>query len=291
MRLSDPSHGVPDTELATVDLDGNTLDDYKSFWERAAQVDAKRAIADQTGDNEFETSGVPERDALAPLIAATDRVLEIGCGIGRVMQHLSPLCAEVHGVDISAEMAAAGTERLAHLTNVTFHVGNGYDLGEFDDEYFDLVYSTIALQHMPKTTAFNYLVEAHRVLRPEGTLWLYVPNLLDEQQFLAFNHFAQPHFVHHPYPMHFFTPTEAAALLVRAGFGVTAMTGEMVVTATRATSPFVGPEVKAFLHEPGAVLAPYVLEPEGDGFADRVRRVVERVRVRVGRASSARPVP
>lgn len=258
MRLSEPSHGLPETELASVDLEGNTLGDYKTFWERAAQVDAKRAIADQSDDESFETSGLSERDALAPLIKRSDRVLDIGCGIGRVMQHIAPLCAEVHGVDISAEMTRTGTKRLSHLPNVIFHVGNGYDLGDFDDKAFDLVYSTIALQHMPKTTAFNYLREAHRVLRQGGTLWVYVPNLLKEQNFLAFNHFAQPHFVHHPYPMHFFTPTEIATLLVRAGFAVTALNDEMVVEATPAKPPFITEDAGRVLRDPGPLLAPYL---------------------------------
>jgi ubiquinone/menaquinone biosynthesis C-methylase UbiE len=283
MKLTDESHGLPDTELAHVDLEGNALDDYRAFWERAAEVDAIRAIADQDDEKSFEVSGLNERDALAPLIDPSDRVLDIGCGIGRVMQHVAPLCAELHGVDISSEMVKAGSERLVHMPNVTFHVGNGYDLGEFDDRSFDVVYSTIALQHMPKTTAFNYIREAHRVLRPGGVFWFYVPNILKEDLFQAFNHFCQPHFVHHPYPMHFFTPTEIASFLVRTGFAVVSMNDEMVIHAEKAAVPYLTVEAAQVIRRPGPVLAPLLGTSSGEpapprpGLPRRARQTARRL--------------
>jgi SAM-dependent methyltransferase len=75
---------------------------------------------------------------------------------------------EVHGLDISAEMVKQGEQRLAHLANVQLWHGNGYDLELFEDHRFDLVHCGFVLQHMPKTTAFNYLVETWRVLKPQG---------------------------------------------------------------------------------------------------------------------------
>jgi ubiquinone/menaquinone biosynthesis C-methylase UbiE len=69
------------------------------------------------------------------------------------MQHLAGLYREVHGIDISSEMVKRGERRLAHLPNVHFHRGNGYDLEPFADEPFDLVHSGFAFQYMPKTIA------------------------------------------------------------------------------------------------------------------------------------------
>jgi SAM-dependent methyltransferase len=64
---------------------------------------------------------------LPPLIAsqasllpglAGDRVLDIGCGQGRLSRHLASLGAEVTGIDISAEML--GRARAAGRGNITY---------------------------------------------------------------------------------------------------------------------------------------------------------------------------
>jgi ubiquinone/menaquinone biosynthesis C-methylase UbiE len=163
-------------------------------------------------------------------------VLDVGCGTGRVMEHLAPWCREVYGVDISEQMVRGGRERLGHLANVHFHHGNGYDLAGFEDGSFDVVSSIVALQHMPRTVAYNYLLESHRVLREGGVLWLYVPNLLRDDCFAAFHHFSQPWFVSHPYPMNFYTPQELSRLLVAAGFWLEHLSEEMWAQARKTGS-------------------------------------------------------
>ncbi len=241
-KLSDPSSGLSRGALEQLELEGDSLGDHRQFWDRAAAVDAIRAIADQEDASSFETSGMVDAAGVATLLPATGRgaALEIGCGIGRVLQHLAPRCHELHGIDISAEMVEQARRRLAHLSNVHVHVGNGYDLGPLDDESFDLVFSQFVFQHMPKTTAYNYFVEARRVLRPDGLLRFQVPNILSDEHFAAFHHFAQPWFVEHPYPMHFYTPAEVASLLVRAGFWVEDIDGVIIAVARKTDQAGIG---------------------------------------------------
>jgi len=152
------------------------------------------------------------------------------------MEHLAPWCREVHGIDISHRMVEGGRERLAHLPNVHFHRGNGYDLAGFEDGSFDVLYSIVALQHMQRTVAYNYLLESNRVLKQDGVLWFYVPNLLRDDGFAAFHHFSQPWFVSHPYPMNFYTPQEIGRLVVAAGFWLEYLNDEMRVTARKTGS-------------------------------------------------------
>jgi ubiquinone/menaquinone biosynthesis C-methylase UbiE len=232
VKLSDPPKGLSGTPLEQVSLEDQTLGGYRSFWERSASVDAVQAIADQETVTSFEVSGKTDAEALVAMVPDRNAVvLEIGCGTGRVMQHLSGFYREVHGIDISSEMVKQGERRLGQLPNVHFHHGNGYDLEPFADGSFDLVYSSFVFQHTPKTTAYNYLVETARVLRPGGRFRFQVPNLLNEAHFAEFHHFAQPWFVEHPYPMYFWTPVEVVWLLVKAGFWVEALDEEMVVEA------------------------------------------------------------
>ncbi len=233
-KLSDPTHGLSGGALEQLELGGESLGDHREFWDRSASVDAIRAIADQEDEASFETSGLTDAKALAPLLPpGGGSALEIGCGIGRVLQHLAPSCTALHGIDISAEMIQQARQRLAHLPNVQLHVGNGYDLAPLDDHSLDLVFSQFVFQHMPKTTVYNYFVEAGRVLRPGGLFRFQVPNILRDDHFAAFHHFTQPWFVEHPFPMHFYTPGEVVSLLVRAGFWVEDMGDEIVVLARR----------------------------------------------------------
>ena len=233
MKLSDTHGWTPDTELERLALEGQDLSSYQAFWDRSAEVDAIRAIADQDSDESFTSSGVEDAEGIRPLLPPDGAFLEIGCGIGRVLQHMASMCRVAHGVDISAEMIQRGQQRLRHLANVRFHQGNGYDLAPFRSNSFDVVYCAFVFQHMPKTSVFNYLQEVYRVLKPEGVVRFQVPNLLQHDEFESFKHFAEPHFVRHPYPMHFYTPAEVLQLTTKAGFWVEELTDDIMVRARK----------------------------------------------------------
>ena len=95
------------------------------------------------------------------------RILEIGCGAGRMTRSLAELFGEVHAVDISAEMIAQARTALADCSNVKLEENSGTDLALFGDAEFDFVFSAIVFQHIPrKSIVENYVREAHRVLRP-----------------------------------------------------------------------------------------------------------------------------
>jgi ubiquinone/menaquinone biosynthesis C-methylase UbiE len=247
MKLTDPTRGLKRTTLEAVELEGETLDAHRDFWDRSAGVDSLTAIVADSDELDYRSSGRAEAEALRRFLGPDARVLDIGCGTGRVMEHLAPWCREVHGIDISERMVQGGRERLGHLTGVHFHHGNGYDLAAFEDGSFDVVYSIVALQHMPRTVAYNYLLESHRVLRQGGLLWAYVPNLLRDDAFAAFHHFSQPWFVSHPYPMNFYTPQEIGRLLVAAGFWLEHLSDEMRVQARKADGAGISEQAQELL--------------------------------------------
>ena len=114
----------------------------------------------------------------APEAGRTSRALEIGCGPGRLLRPLSRYFTEIHGVDVSDEMAALARAKLADLSNVHVHAASGSDLTLFTDDYFDFVYSYAVFQHIPsEEVVWSYLRETVRVLKPAGIARLHINGL------------------------------------------------------------------------------------------------------------------
>jgi SAM-dependent methyltransferase len=148
----------------------------KRDWDRRAGEHARFWIAteDYQKDARFAASGEATAQRLLAQLPDSGisgwSVLEIGCGIGRVLRPLAPTFRRLCGVDVSGEMIAQSHHWLAGLENVETHVNSGVDLGDFSEAEFDLVYSYIAFQHMPRPVFASYLRESNRVLREGGRL-------------------------------------------------------------------------------------------------------------------------
>lgn len=99
--------------------------------------------------------------------SASMKILEIGCGVGRVTRALAALFGEIHGVDVSGEMIARAREFLRDYSNVHLHQNNGTDLSFLPEESFDFAYSGLVFQHIPDRKVIeNYVAEVARVLKP-----------------------------------------------------------------------------------------------------------------------------
>jgi SAM-dependent methyltransferase len=159
-----------------------TGDASREFWDRAATENAAWYVA--TGHiaetEEFFRHGAEETDALLAFcqvsVAATDTVVEIGCGVGRMTRRLSQLAARVISVDVSEEMLRRARENLADRANVELvRVPGDGTLPAVADGAADLVFSYITMQHVPSREAqLMYLQEASRVLAPGGRLAIQV---------------------------------------------------------------------------------------------------------------------
>lgn len=95
------------------------------------------------------------------------RVLDFGCGAGRLSQALADHADEVVGVDVSPPMLEVA-RRLDVDDRCAFVLNETSDLGAFPPASFDLVYSELVLQHLPAPVIDGYLAEFVRVLRPGG---------------------------------------------------------------------------------------------------------------------------
>jgi SAM-dependent methyltransferase len=94
------------------------------------------------------------------------RVLEIGCGAGRVTRALAQIFGEVYGVDISGEMVRQARAALAGLRNVHIFQNSGKDLDVLESTRFDFAFSSIVFQHIPSREVIeSYVREVRRRLR------------------------------------------------------------------------------------------------------------------------------
>ncbi|HZU27234.1 MAG TPA: class I SAM-dependent methyltransferase [Bryobacteraceae bacterium] len=136
------------------------------------------------------------------------RVLEIGCGAGRLTRALSNLFGEVHAVDVSGEMIARARTALAGRPNVHLYQNNGCDLSVIPPLEFDFAYSAIVFQHIPSREIIeNYVREVGRLLRPGALFKFQVQGDVNVQSH------PEDTWVGVPY-----SEAQARALAVRCGF-------------------------------------------------------------------------
>jgi ubiquinone/menaquinone biosynthesis C-methylase UbiE len=88
------------------------------------------------------------------------RALEVGCAIGTIVKHLNELGCETYGVDAS-EWAVANRVH----PNVARHPAEKLP---FPDHYFDVVFSSGTMEHLPPAVRDDGLKELDRVCKPDG---------------------------------------------------------------------------------------------------------------------------
>jgi len=97
-------------------------------------------------------------------------VLDLGCGDGTTAIPAAQAGANVRGVDIAANLVAAGQARAEQLglTNCTFEEGDASNLVGIDDDSFDLVITIFGAMFAPRP--FDTAAEMVRVVKPGGRI-------------------------------------------------------------------------------------------------------------------------
>lgn len=110
------------------------------------------------------------RSALVAGVAATgaQRVLELGAGTGALTLRLARVAREVTGLDPDPD-ALARARRKDPAGRVTWVQGSA-TAPELPGGAFDAVVASLMLHHLGTEAKAQALREAHRVLRPGGTL-------------------------------------------------------------------------------------------------------------------------
>jgi SAM-dependent methyltransferase len=147
-------------------------------WDHRSRKNAYRYIGSVRDEEEFFLSGERDvRDLVDPYLSDAQfvprdkRMLELGCGVGRMTFPLANRFGTVEAIDISGEMIQRANELQARLgiANVRFQLGNGKDLRPYPDESMDFAFSFIVFQHIPEISIIlNYVREIGRVLKKGG---------------------------------------------------------------------------------------------------------------------------
>ncbi len=157
------------------------LQKMREDWDQRARENARHYVNTANTawtDEEFFASG--ERTVAEEILTDMGnicqgkapgkmRVLEIGCGAGRVTRALAKLFGEVHAVDVSGEMVRLASEALRDFPRASVYQNNGQDLTVVPNIQFDFAFSSIVFQHIPSREIIeNYVGEVQRLLRPGG---------------------------------------------------------------------------------------------------------------------------
>jgi SAM-dependent methyltransferase len=183
------------------------LEKMRADWDRRARENARHYVVtgqSQWTDEEFYQSGqiTLEEEILNDLTNICQgkdpremKVLEIGCGAGRVTRAFAGYFGYVYAVDISKEMVRQARQATQGFPNVRIFNNNGTDLKVVADHWWnrlgmgrvevDFAFSFMVFQHIPSRDVIeNYVREVGRLLRPGGLFKFQVQGspLVDETE-------------------------------------------------------------------------------------------------------------
>ena len=103
------------------------------------------------------------------------KILEIGCGVGRLSRSFSDSFKDVYAVDIDKEMVEMAQTLNNDRSNLHFLQVDGSTITSFEDNFFDYVFSYYVFQHIrDMEKIISYFNEIRRVLKPEGLFQIQV---------------------------------------------------------------------------------------------------------------------
>jgi ubiquinone/menaquinone biosynthesis C-methylase UbiE len=117
-----------------------------------------------------------------------EKVLDFGCGMGRILEYDLFQNTDYYGVDISSEMIKNARQKWKNRPHTSFYFynDNGISL-PFEHETFDYVISTWVFQHIVEDNKLEELItELARLLRPNGAL-LFIEQIRGNEYVEMFN--------------------------------------------------------------------------------------------------------
>ncbi len=201
-----PSHveidGTP-VELAELRARVETVwrryGDNNAYWSVLTDERYRKEAFNGGVEEDFYATGAREFDAFIAACARSGvrlnfggAVVDLGCGVWRVGEHLSRKFRNYVGVDISASHLALAQSRVdkVRAKGVEFRLLPDFLQG---DETFDAFYSVIALQHNPPPVIADLLRACLGKLNPGGIGCFQLVCSLFDYEFRLRDYLRRPH--------------------------------------------------------------------------------------------------
>ncbi len=167
----------------------------EALWSVMTNDAFRTATLDQAARTAFFESGQPEVETFLRTCGqmgvdarCEGRVLDFGCGVGRIGVHLAQRYQAYLGVDISQPHLDLAREALTQA-GVIDHC----QLQRLEDwidaaDGWDAVFSVIVLQHNPPPVIVGLVEVMLRRLNPGGVAWLQIPHALFDYSYSASAH-------------------------------------------------------------------------------------------------------
>jgi SAM-dependent methyltransferase len=152
-------------------------------WDQRARQNAHHFIADgkeRWSEEDFYASGraTVQGDVLTDMVnicqgrrSKAMRVLELGCGAGRVTRALAGVFGQVDGVDVSPEMIQRARTALRDVPNAQVHLIDGISVQPVHGSHFDFAYSCCVFHHISSYEVIRGLVKDIGDLLAPGDLF------------------------------------------------------------------------------------------------------------------------
>jgi SAM-dependent methyltransferase len=178
--------------MSVVSNSGTNLDPLDPLmynWNAMAELDPLWAILSDPEKkfgrwnlDEFFNDGDREAKRVVDLCKANrvhvryGRMLDFGCGVGRMTRALSPFFSACVGIDVSGKMVELARQFNSDLPHCEFVASASATL-PFADATFDFVFSVLVLQHLPKKSMIlGYISEFVRVAKDGGVIVFQLTN-------------------------------------------------------------------------------------------------------------------
>jgi 2-polyprenyl-3-methyl-5-hydroxy-6-metoxy-1,4-benzoquinol methylase len=180
---------------------------YKQVYASAEYQDIVRDLGIKSHDYRVQRFGVERVELMSRYLdAARPRFLDVGCSTGFVVAAARDRGWDATGVDLNPSAIEFGRSRGLDVRNVALEHAS-FAAGSFDAiSLFDV------LEHLLDPVATVRLCV--RLLRPQGILFLYVPNYDSASRLLMG---ADAHFIWPTHHLNYYTPITIRDLMTREG--------------------------------------------------------------------------
>lgn len=150
----------------------------KDFFDNLAKGDREYwGCETQTGRLRLKLRGQYIKKTLKKKHGVT--LLDLGCGLGALTQHLTQISGKIYAVDISSQSISTAKSKIKS-NKIIFKSDNAHNLS-FRSNFFDAIVGNSILHHINLEKALS---EVFRTLKKDGQIVFFEPNYINPQVFL-----------------------------------------------------------------------------------------------------------